>query len=154
MTDASTAPVIGVVDNEAIAPKRRSPFGFRNIGAVYVWIVAIIVLFSILEPDKFPTLDTARSILNNNAVTGLITLSVVIPMAAGVFDVSVASIAGFSGVMVAWWMANTSYSPWIAIVLTLLIAMLLGVVNVIVRSSSSESSPSSARSAPQRSSWR
>ena len=71
-----------------------------------MWI-AIIAVFSILEPDKFMSLDTARSILNNNAVTGLITLSVVIPMAAGVFDVSVANIAGFSGVM-AWWMANTS----------------------------------------------
>ena len=131
VSDATTAPTIEVLSNESIAPERHSPFGFRNIGAVYVWI-AIVVIFSILEPDTFPTLDTARSILNNNAVTGLITLSVVIPMAAGVFDVSVANIAGFSGVMAAWWMANTSFSPWLAILLTLLIAMMLGVFNALV----------------------
>jgi ribose transport system permease protein len=131
VTDATSAPIADVLPAEAITPKRHSAFGFRNIGALYVW-VAIIVIFSIIEPDKFPTLDTARSILNNNAVTGLITLSVVIPMAAGVFDVSVANIAGFSGVMAAWWMANTSFSPWLAIVMTLLVAMLLGIVNAIV----------------------
>lgn len=131
MTDATTVPIPDVAPATESGPKRYSPFGFRNIGAIYVWI-AIIVIFSLLEPDKFPTLDTARSILNNNAVTGLITLSVVIPMAAGVFDVSVANIAGFSGVMAAWWMANTSMSPWFAIVLTMLVAMLLGIVNAIV----------------------
>lgn len=131
MTDTTAPPTVEVVPNEAINPRRHSRLGFANIGAIYVWI-AIIVIFSVLEPDTFPTLDTAQSILNNNAVTGLITLSVVIPMAAGVFDVSVANIAGFSGVMVAWWMANTSLSPWFAILLTLVIAMLLGVVNSIV----------------------
>lgn len=132
MTEATVAPGgIDTFDAEPAAPKRSHPLGFRNVGAIYVWIL-IIVVFSVLEPDKFPTLDTARSVLNNNAVTGLITLSVVIPMAAGVFDVSVANIAGFSGVMSAWWMANTSLPPWGAIVLTLLVAMVLGIVNAIV----------------------
>jgi ribose transport system permease protein len=121
---------------DANPPKRElvrtpSAIGFRNIGAIYVWAL-IIVVFSVLEPDTFPTLATFRSILNNNAVTGLVTLSVVIPMAAGVFDVSVANIAGFSGVLAAWWMANTSVDPVVAIVLTLLVAMVLGVVNALV----------------------
>ena len=126
----STAKLDVIPPNRDLASTPRA-FGFRNIGAIYVWVL-IIVVFSLLEPDTFPTLATFRSILNNNAVTGLITLSVVIPMAAGVFDVSVANIAGFSGVLAAWWMANTGFPPMLAILLTVLVAMVLGVVNALV----------------------
>ncbi len=96
-----------------------------------MWIL-IIVVFGILVPDKFLALATVRSVLNNYAVTGLIALSVVIPMAAGVFDVSVANIAGFAGVTSAWLMANTSWPPLLVILVTLGAASLLGIVNAFV----------------------
>ena len=56
---------------------RRWPFD--KIGAVYVWL-AIIVVFTIWAPDTFPTLDTAKQILNTNAITGLAALSILIPL--------------------------------------------------------------------------
>ena len=104
---------------------------FRTIGAVYVWL-GIIVFFSILEPDKFPTEATLRSVLNNEAVTGLIAISVIIPLASGVFDVSVGYIAGFAGVLSAWFMANTGMSPWLVVPLTMLCTTAIGVLNGLV----------------------
>jgi ABC-type xylose transport system permease subunit len=63
-------------------------FSVRKVGAVYVWI-AIIVLFSILAPSLFPTAQTAKSIVNEYAVTGLVALALVVPLAAGVYDLSI-----------------------------------------------------------------
>lgn len=131
-TPSLTADVVAPVTPPARrGPRPHHPLGFRNIGAIYVWIL-IIVVFGILVPDKFLALATVRSVLNNYAVTGLIALSVVIPMAAGVFDVSVANIAGFAGVTSAWLMANTSWPPLLVILVTLGAASLLGIVNAFV----------------------
>jgi ribose transport system permease protein len=124
---------MSTVTEEIAVPHQslRTLLSFRTIGAVYVWF-GIIVFFSWLEPDTFPTLDTMKSIFNNEAVTGLIAISLVIPLASGVFDVSVGTIAGFAGVLSAWLMANSDMSPWLAIVLTLLATVALGVANAFV----------------------
>ena len=62
---------------------------FDRVGAVYVWL-GIIVLFSIWVPDTFPSVATAKQILNANAITALAALSITIPLAARVFDLSIA----------------------------------------------------------------
>ena len=63
-------PTERIADVSVPAPKRPwtwlSP---KNIGAVYV-LIAIIVVFSVWAPDTFPTVDTVKVILNQNAVTG------------------------------------------------------------------------------------
>jgi ribose transport system permease protein len=90
------------------APSGRPPLGrrlmgalaFDKIGAVYVWI-AIVVIFSIWVPDTFPTLDTAKQVLNTNAITGLAALTITIPLAARVFDLSFAFVMTLCGVTVA-----------------------------------------------------
>ena len=83
-------------------PSRRllSALAVDKIGAVYVWL-AIIVVFTIWAPDTFPTLDTAKQILNTNAITGLAALSILIPLSARVFDLSFAYVMTLSGVVVA-----------------------------------------------------
>lgn len=134
-----TEPISTVVEAEGPTPAQRphpairmvrylSP---RNIGAVYVWAL-IVVYFSWTVPETFPTTATLQSILNNEAVTGIVAISLVVPLAAGVFDLSVGYIAGFGGILCAWLLANTSMSPWLAIVLTLGAALLLGLLNGIV----------------------
>src|SRR5271170_6962411 len=67
-------------EEAAEAPVRRrvtrlaSNLNVRNIGAVYVWI-ALIVIFAIWKPDLFPTARTAKTTLNEYAITGLAALS-------------------------------------------------------------------------------
>src|ERR1700689_5936746 len=78
---------------------------FPNIGAVYVWIV-LILIFTIWKPSLFPTAQTAKSILNQYAITGLAALSVVMPLAAGIFDLSIGSSISFAPVF-AWWLLNS-----------------------------------------------
>jgi ribose transport system permease protein len=103
----------------------------RNIGAVYVWLI-IIVLFSIIASDTFPTSQTAKSILNEYAITGLVALALVVPLAAGVYDLSIGYTMGLSGVMVGYLLAHTSMSPVVACLITLCACVGVGLLNAFV----------------------
>jgi ribose transport system permease protein len=102
----------------------------RNIGAVYVWI-AIIVLFALLSPEQFPTGQTAKSILNQYAVTGVVALSLVVPLAAGYYDLSIGYTVSLSGVVVAW-LLNHGFGPVEAGVVTILGCVVIGLFNAFV----------------------
>lgn len=102
-----------------------------NIGAIYVWLL-IVVFFWWKVPEVFPTTATVQSILNNEAVTGIIAVSLVVPLATGVFDLSIGYMAGFAGVLTAWFLANSSMSPWLAMALSLGAMLLLGAMNGFV----------------------
>jgi len=94
--EASTPPP----DRPPASRRLVSALAVDKIGAVYVWL-AIIVVFTIWAPDTFPTLDTAKQILNTNAITGLAALAILIPLSARVFDLSFAYVMTLSGVVVA-----------------------------------------------------
>src|SRR6201986_1689160 len=108
----------------------KEALSFRNIGAVYVWIV-IIIVFSIWAPSNFPTWATVRQVVNGNTVTALIALALVIPLCDRVFDLSVAYVASLSCVTVAYLIAHgTGTVP--AIALALGAALFFGFVNGFV----------------------
>jgi ribose/xylose/arabinose/galactoside ABC-type transport system permease subunit len=106
-------------------------WAFDNIGAVYVWVL-IIAIFWYLEPTTFGSIDTARSILNDGAVTGLMALSLVVPMAAGVFDLSIGATLGVCSVVTAKMLADTSASPATAVAVAMGVAVAIGVANAVI----------------------
>jgi ribose transport system permease protein len=101
------------------------------IGGLYV-LVAMIVLFSVWVPETFPNWDTARQILNNNSVRALAALALVIPLSAGVFDISVANTMTLSGVMCTYTIVHTDIPIWGAVLIGMLTAVGVGVVNAVV----------------------
>jgi hypothetical protein len=119
----------------ARADLRRLPIGrwlsARNIGAVYVWLL-IVLLFSIISPDTFPTAQTGKAILNQYAITGMVALSLVVPLAAGLYDLSIGSTVSLSGVLIAYVLEHTSLSPVIAGVLVIAACVLVGLVNAFI----------------------
>src|SRR5690349_17648665 len=117
--------VPGTLGRRAVAA-----LSFRNIGAVYVWL-AIVVLFSVWAPDTFPTIITVKQVLNGNAVAGLVALSVVPPLAARVFDLSVAYTMSLTSVLTAHFLVSAGLGPGAAITLAMAAALLIGVVNGI-----------------------
>lgn len=110
---------------------RWSALGPRNIGAIYVWIV-LIAIFAIWIPDLFLTSITFRRVLNEYAITGIAALSIVLPLAAGVFDLSIGSTIGLSGIVAGWILLHTSLSPVIAVAAALGAGLLVGVLNSLV----------------------
>jgi ribose transport system permease protein len=112
------------------ASRWTSRLAFDKVGAVYVWL-AIIVVFSIWVPDTFPNVTTAKQILNANSITALAALSVTIPLAARVFDLSFALNMTLCGVAVAHFVVDGV--PLVAAVgLGMLIGLLVGLINATV----------------------
>jgi ribose transport system permease protein len=125
---------------EPAAPARTRPpwaarlshgLAFDRIGAVYVWL-GIIVLFSLWVPETFPSLDTAKQILNANAITALAAMSITIPLAARVFDLSFAGVMTLTGVAVAHLIAKDGIPVVPAIAIALAIGLGIGVINAVV----------------------
>jgi ribose transport system permease protein len=107
-----------------------SRLAFDKVGAIYVW-VAIIVVFSIWVPETFPNVTTAKQILNSNAITALAALSVTIPLAARVFDLSFALNMTLCGVAVAHFVVD-GVPLVLAVALGVLIGLAVGLINATV----------------------
>lgn len=103
---------------------------FDKIGAVYVWL-ALVVVFSVWIPSTFDTSATVKQIFNANAITALAALSITIPLAARIFDLSFAYTMTLTGVITAHFLAvGVALVP--ALLLGLGAGFLIGVVNATV----------------------
>jgi ribose transport system permease protein len=103
----------------------------RNISGVYALLLTILI-FGLASPDSFFTVQSAKTILNQSAVSGIVALALVVPLAAGVFDISVGYTLGFSGVVAAWMLGNWSMSVVEIVLLTLLVGAVVGLANAFV----------------------
>ena len=94
-----------------------------------ILMVFLILLFSILLPNTFPTILNLRSITSDKAIILLLSLGVMIPMSAGRIDLTV----GYG--IVLWHILaislQTRYGlPWVAAVLVVLaLGAIMGVLN-------------------------
>jgi ribose transport system permease protein len=107
------------------------PDYLERYSGVVIW-AGIILLFGIIEPSTFLTTDTLRSVLSDQAITAIMALALLLPLAAGVYDLSVASMMGLAIMLVAWFQANAHMGFGLAIVLTLLSGMSVGAINAFI----------------------
>src|SRR5665213_342371 len=119
-------------------PHRDSPWqhvwstvSYLNIGAVYVWIV-LIIIFTAWKYSLFWHIQTAKTILNQYSITGLAALSIVVPLATGIFDLSIGSTMGLAGVGTGWLFQHTGWNPAIVFILVLLGSVVVGLFNSLV----------------------
>jgi ribose transport system permease protein len=112
---------------------RRSPikwksFHPRNIGVVYLYVL-IWIVFTIWVPDTWLTWLTHRSVLNSNAILMVVAVGLLVPLAAGVFDLSIAGTISASAVMVSWGMVEAGWSMELSILAALLVGVIVGNLN-------------------------
>jgi ribose transport system permease protein len=102
-----------------------------NVSLLFLWALMILI-FGLLEPNTFLSVRTFRVVLAAEAVTATLALALVLPIAAGVFDLSIAGTMGLAIVLVASGMAKLGLDPITSIVLTLLVGLLVGAVNAFI----------------------
>jgi len=112
---------------------RRSPikwktFHPRNIGVVYLYGL-IWVVFMLWVPDTWLTWLTHRSVLNQNAILVVVAIGLLVPLSAGVFDLSIAGTISASAVMAAWGMVEQGWSIPVAILASLAVGVVVGTLN-------------------------
>ena len=121
------------IESNAVEPTKDELRGLSPVAkalrlaptyGLVILMVGLIVLFSILLPDSFPTILNVRSILSDKAIIALLALAATIPMVAGRIDLTV----GYG--IVLWHILAISLQtnlglPWPAAVLVVLV---LGVI--------------------------
>jgi ribose/xylose/arabinose/galactoside ABC-type transport system permease subunit len=105
---------------------------------LFVLLVVIIVVFSILSPmankgfQAFFRINTLWRVLQDLAVPGFLTIGVGLLIVAGYIDLSAATVASMSGVLIAVSIAWLKL-PWgLAIVIALSASVLVGVINAVL----------------------
>ena len=120
---------------KAPAPSRRPAWATKlsvgNIGAVYV-LLLIIIIFSAWAPSTFPHVATAKQVLDSNAITAIAALALLVPLAAGVFDLSFAYTMSLAGVSAAHFVVKNHMPLAAAMILAILVAMIIGLINGFV----------------------
>ncbi len=97
-----------------------------------ILMFGLIVLFSVLLPNTFPTLLNLRAILSDKAIIALLSLAAMIPMVAGRIDRTV----GYG--IVLWHILAISLQtiyglPWpVAVAIVLILGVLTGILNGIL----------------------
>lgn len=115
----------------ATRQRRRINLGFDRFSGLYLWAVFIIV-FGIWNSSEFLTMSTVHGIASTNAVTGMIALAVLIPLAGGLYDLSVGATANLTGMLVIIQMNNHAWAVVPAIALALAVGVAIGLVNAFI----------------------
>jgi ribose transport system permease protein len=97
-------------------------------GVILAFLVMIGV-FTILRPNTFPTIDNAKSILVNAAPGMIVALGLTVVLVMGDFDLSIGSMVGFAAGAAVALMVYHDVAWQLAIVLTLLMALGIGIAN-------------------------
>jgi len=130
---------MAVHKNKKILPDFISAFlseHSKNI-VLFLLMVAILIIFSILSPNRFPTDRNFRSMLAQFPEFGLIALAMMLAMAVGGIDLSVIAVANICGVLSALVLTaeltTTAFAGgallFLAIIVALITATICGLFN-------------------------
>ena len=100
----------------------------ERYGLIVTWI-AVIAGFGIARPDTFLSWANFSTILGSQAVLVVVTLGLIIPLTAGDYDLSIASVLTLSAMLVGVLNVNFGWSIEAAVVAALLAGILIGTVN-------------------------
>src|SRR4051794_15810561 len=118
-------------ERPSVGSRIRRSLDPRKVSALYV-LAAIMLIFALWVPDTFLRVATVRQVFNSNAVIGLAALSLTIPLASRVFDLSFAYTMSLSGVTAAHFVADKDWPVWLAVGAALVVALLVGLINAFV----------------------
>lgn len=102
----------------------------KNYGILF-FLVLMILVFSLLMPSTFASVGNFRQILADQAIPGILALAVILPLAAGQFDLSVGANLGvctITGIVLAGVGVPTAF----VILATLGLGLLIGTVNAFM----------------------
>ena len=106
---------------------RATELGRRG-GLVVAW-GAVVVLFGTLEPDTFLTAANFQTIFGSQAVLVVLTLGLLVPLTAGEYDLSIASVLTLSAMVLALLNVEHGWPIGWTIVAALLSGVAVGIVN-------------------------
>lgn len=129
MQDVSTERA-STIEHSTLTPRRRAVqvLSFRNISAVYI-LAVLFAVYALWVPDTFLTVQVWKSLLASGAITALATVGLVLPLAAGIFNLAVGAEIGFGAIVFAWLLAEHGVPVGVAVLMVMAVSAGIGVVS-------------------------
>jgi ribose transport system permease protein len=122
------APVAGLERPQGVADLLTKLRLGRFSGVILLGV--FILIFGLWVPSTFLTGTTVTAILSSQAITAVVALAVLVPLAGGAYDLSVASSVSLTGLVCGLLMTSQMhFSPVLAIAATLVVGILIGAFN-------------------------
>ena len=111
---------------------RRSGVVARRVQAYSILVAWAILIFTLMLPDTFLTLQNFTAIANSKTATVLLTLGLIFALAAGEFDLSIGAALSLGAAIPAWLYTEYGIPVLIGIAVALLAAALMGSLNALL----------------------
>jgi ribose transport system permease protein len=111
-----------------LSQRLRAALSFRSISALYIF-AALFLLFALWVPDTFLAGNTWRALLDDQAITALVAVALVIPLSAGAFDLSIGAQVGMGSIVSAWLLASQGLPIGAAVALTVVAGGVIGLAS-------------------------
>jgi ribose transport system permease protein len=95
-------------------------------------LVAMLMIFSVLQPGTFATVGNFRNIFNDMAIGTIVAAGLTVPLVAGDFDLSIGYVASFCGLLVVGLLSASQLSIPLAILIVVGLGTIIGIVNGII----------------------
>lgn len=95
---------------------------------LFLVVLLLLVIGGVINP-RFLSVDNMKIVTRDIAILAIAAIGVGFPILTGGIDLSVGSVVGLGGVMVAYFMMTMGLPVWISILLTLILALVLGSVH-------------------------
>ncbi len=124
-------------DSCAERARVRSPIDFAVVFARYGTLVSLVLLllvFSSMRLDVFPTINNLLNIMNQISILGTIAFGLTVCLVMGLFDLSIAAMATLGGYVATFLLVRhpESIGVPVAVLISLGVAAAIGVLNGLI----------------------
>ncbi len=126
--EAKIVALEGAAETRAAAERSDWKVWAEKYGLIVAWI-AIILVLGAFKPAQMFAWNSYASMLGSNAMVVVLTLSLIIPLTTGDFDLSVASTMGLSSMVIAVLNVQQDMPIASAVIVALVVGALIGAVN-------------------------
>ncbi|MBS9373054.1 ABC transporter permease [Rhodococcus sp. B50] len=118
---------------ESDSARSRRSFGplFEKYALVLA-LVAVVVVFSALRPETYPTTNNLQNVLGSQAVLLVLALGLIVPLTAGEFDLSAVSTMSLAAMTIAVLNVQQGWSLLPAIAVAVLVCLVVGLINALL----------------------
>jgi ribose transport system permease protein len=111
------------------ATGRRVLGASAQLSGIYILLV-LIVVYSAIRPHTFATVQNLQIVLGGEAVSAILAIGLILPMACNLFDISVGATMGMAVIMVGYLQAK-GMNPVLATLVTVAMGLVIGAINSI-----------------------
>jgi ribose transport system permease protein len=122
----------GLTSTRRLTPSTKAALAIFARYATIIGLALMIVVFSILSPDAFPTFSNFINVLDQASLAMIISGGLTLALIVGEMDLSVGYSASLHGVLVTGLIVHNKLPIWLAMAIVIALGALVGVANGLI----------------------